>query len=108
MFSESLLSLESLLLLTEQAGDARLPTAAATKVAVETARAKARPAALPASVRQRQQQLRPHRDTEGGGKQMPHASVHCSPLPLLLMAVIRKWPHLVSICVQRWQRDDLG
>jgi len=48
--SESLLSLESLLLLTEQAGDARLPAAAATKVVVETARAEAGPAALPASV----------------------------------------------------------
>jgi len=48
--SESLLPLESLLLLIEQAGEARLPTAAATKVSVETARAEARPVALPASV----------------------------------------------------------
>ena len=36
--------------MTEQTGDAMLPAAAATKVAVETARAEARPAALPASV----------------------------------------------------------
>ncbi len=48
IMSESLLSLE-LLLLTEQAGDAMLPAAVA-KVAVETARAAVRPAALPASV----------------------------------------------------------
>jgi len=47
--SEFSLVLE-LLLLMEKAGDVRLPTAAATKVAVETARAEARPAALPVSV----------------------------------------------------------
>jgi hypothetical protein len=109
--SESSLSLESLLLLTEQSGNVRLPAAAA-KVAVETARAEARPAAFldqrPLRQRQQQLRLRPHHDTEGG-KQMPHAaSVHCPPSPLLLVAVIHERPHLVSVCAQRWQRDDLG
>jgi hypothetical protein len=27
---------------------------------------------------------------------------------LLLVAVIREWLCLMSICVQRWQRDDSG